>query len=342
MSQQIHAPQLEKKVLFILNVNSDIGFGHLSRCSVIASSLKSKNWDSALLTHSMSSKNHKELSVFGSVHSYEESNFNDLISFLVDKYRFSAMIIDDYKINYKKIIKNLDNDINIYRFSLQPKIDEKKYTIINSNPIYNNYNQTRHLLGTDYALISNKFKNLSKKIENQVFVFFGGGGDSGAINKYHSYFDFLVNKGLKVYLAITSAYKNYEEITKRYKGSKKITVLIDSLNFPEILNNSRFALISGGTISCESAYLSVPMQIVSIAENQLRLSSAWGSSMNAIYLGDISEVSTDCLKSTYNKYFNDNLTIEDWYSRRTSMIDGHGAERISNIILKDYNESKKI
>ena len=112
----------------------------------------------------MSSKNHKELSVFGSVHSYEESNFNDLISFLVDKYRFSAIIIDDYKINYKKIIKNLDNDINVYRFSLQPKIDEKKYTIINSNPIYNNYNQTRHLLGTDYALISNKFKNLSKKM----------------------------------------------------------------------------------------------------------------------------------------------------------------------------------
>ena len=32
-----------------------------------------------------------------------------------------------------KIIKNLDNDINVYRFSLQPKIDEKKIQL--STPI---------------------------------------------------------------------------------------------------------------------------------------------------------------------------------------------------------------
>ena len=68
------------------------------------------------------------------------------------------------KLIIKKIIKNLDNDINVYRFSLQPKIDEKKYTIINSNPIYNNnYNQTRHLLGTDYALISMEFLKTYRK-----------------------------------------------------------------------------------------------------------------------------------------------------------------------------------
>ena len=323
-----------EKALFVMNFNSQVGFGHLSRCSIIAEHLQQHNWENILLTQASSSISKNKLSTFSSVHNYDESNIFEKLKSLHKKLRFSTLIIDDYEVDYKTIIRDMDSGVNILRFELNPAVDDKSSTIINYNPLYSNSLNTNHLLGPDYALISNKFMNLTKENKDQVLVFFGGGSDQSALEKYEDYLEFLNERVLTVNIAITSSYINKDQIIERYKLKEGVNILVDSELFPLALNNSRFALISGGTVIYEAAYLKTPMQIVSVADNQVKQAEAWGSNGNAKYLGDVSQVDSAALKNSFERHFRDLSTIETWYSKRDQVVDGLGSERIADFIIK--------
>ena len=318
------------KVLFILNYGQNLGLGHLSRCSIIAKCYKENGISTHLLTKSCSSPEDEKLNAFNFLHFYNE---NYLIKEFLDLYKnhlFSTIVIDDYLIDYKKIISNVESHTKVLRFDLEPDLQDKSSITINYNPCYKN-NDINHLIGPDYILIDNKFKNLQRKLTNdEVFVFFGGGDDYSAIDKFSDYLNFLSSRHSRVNIAITKLYKNKEAIIKKYKSNSSFNVLIDSENYPEILNNCMFALTSGGTITYESAFLEIPMQIVSVADNQVKQSQAWDEHNNAKYVGSVQSVDSMMLKNSYKQFFSDQNEINKWFKRKSIMVDGYGAERIMN------------
>ena len=323
------------KVLFILNYDSNIGFGHLSRCSVIAECYKKNSHSPHLLTRQGSSSEIEKLNSFDSIHFYNEESFLHELVKLIKNLNFSTIIVDDYSINYVEILKNIEKNVRVLRFDLNPFKKDSTSTIINYNPNYKIDDDLNHLLGPNFILIDDKFKNLKeKRISDEVFVFFGGGSDHSAISKYKDYLNFLASKHSKINIAITSMYKNKDSILKKYKGNKSFRVLLDAKSFAKTLNNSMFAFISGGTITYESAFLNIPMQIVAVAKNQIKQSEAWESNNNAKYVGDIESVDSLMLKNSYENFFTNQNLINKWFKYRKINVDGLGAERIMNYTIK--------
>ena len=323
------------KVLFILNYDSKIGFGHLSRCSVIAECYKKNSHSPHLLTRKCSSSENEKLNSFDFVHLYDEESFlHDLVK-LIKNFNFSTIIVDDYSINHSEILKNIKENVTVLRFDLNPFKRDNFSTIINYNPSYKIEDDLNHLLGPNFILIDEKFKNLKEKRKSdEVFIFFGGGSDHSAIGKYKDYLNFLASKHSKVNIAITSMYKNKDSILKKYKDNKSFRVLLDAKSFATTLNNSMFAFISGGTITYESAFLNIPMQIVTVAKNQIKQSEAWDNNNNARYVGDIESVDSLMLKNSYEKFFSNRDLINKWFKYRKINVDGLGAERIMNYTIK--------
>ena len=322
------------KVLFILNYDSKIGFGHLSRCSVIADCYKKNSHSPHLLTRKGSSENEK-LNSFDYIHLYNEESFLHDFAKLIKNFNFSTIIVDDYSLNHAEVLKNIDKNITVLRFDLNPFKRDNFSTIINYNPSYKIDDDLNHLLGPNFILIDEKFKNLKEKRKSdEVFIFFGGGSDHSAIDKYKDYLDFLASKHSKINIAITSMYKNKDLILKKYKDNKSFRVLLDAKSFATTLNNSMFAFISGGTITYESAFLNIPMQIVTVAKNQIKQSEAWDNNNNARYVGDIETVDSLMLKNSHEKFFTNQDSINKWFKYREINVDGLGAERIMNYTIK--------
>ena len=321
-----------KKTLFLTNFDQRIGLGHLSRCSSIARELKFHGHKSFLLTRQSSFQEDRLLSAFDSLYYYDCKSFFQKLNHLNQKFSFSNIVIDDYAINHNQIVERLRKQVDIVRFNLNPEIEDKTSTIINYSPVYQN-NNSKHLLGKDFIIIDEKFHHLKKKIKDEVLVFFGGGGDHSALKKFHEYLEFLSQKIARVNIAITSSYKNKNEIINRYSKKNKFNVLLDSKSFASTLNNSKFSFISGGTISYESAFLQTPMQIVSVAENQSKQSVSWHENGNAKYLGSIQSVDTNALKESYESFFSNNDLITSWYGKRKIFIDGLGVKRIVEILV---------
>ena len=316
-----------KKILFLTSYDRSIGFGHLSRCSVIASGLKVHGCEAILLTSESSIKVNDQLSAFDSLYYYDHSNLFQKLNQLNQEFHFSNIVIDDYSINHSEIIEKLNRQVNIFRFDLNPKIDDQTSTIINYSPLYKN-DDSKHLLGPDFILIDEKFHYLKKESKDEVLVFFGGGGDHFALRKFEEYLEFLSEKVSKVNIAITSAYENKDEIINKYSKRNRFNILLDSELFASTLNNAKFSFISGGTISYESAFLQTPMQIVSVADNQIKQSISWHESGNAKYLGSIDCVDSNILKDSYERFFSNTESLKSWYEQRKIFIDGLGVKRI--------------
>ena len=151
------------KVLFILNYDSKIGFGHLSRCSVIAQCYKKNSHSPHLLTRKGSSCENEKLNSFDCIHLYNEESFlHDLVK-LIKNFNFSTIIVDDYSINHSEILKNIKENVTVLRFDLNPFKKDNFSTIINYNPSYKIDDNLNHLLGPNFILIDEKFKNLKEK-----------------------------------------------------------------------------------------------------------------------------------------------------------------------------------
>ena len=72
------------------------------------------------------------------------------------------------------------------------------------------------------------------------------------------------------------------------------------------------------------------MQIVSVADNQVKQSQAWDEHNNAKYVGNVQSVDSMMLKNSYKQFFSDQNEINKWFKHKSIMVDGYGAERIMN------------
>ena len=324
----------------MLEYGSIVGYGHISRCSVIIKESVRFGWENYLLTKSRENLPSIFLSLFSGVCKTIKQSYIDDINHCVKKYNISTIILDSYDIDYNLLKQKISKCIHIYRFSKNVDLDDVSSRIINYNPVYNNLYSKRHLLGSKFSLVNERFGEvLSTKVSNNVFVFFGGGGDFGALIDFEYYFIFLAEQGFHVNLIITSSYKNIIDIKKFYDKSSSITVLVDDPIFPHLLNNSEFAVVAGGTIIYEAIYLMIPMQVITVASNQIPQSRCWHELGCIDYIGEHVNVNSKDLITSYQKNFSTIDMINGWKSRQKGKIDLRGAKRILQHMEKDHHNN---
>ncbi len=225
------------KLLFICNANAEVGFGHFSRCRIIANSLKE-----FISKVDIYFSGNIEMNLLDSI------NTNNLKFISSPKYEdFDCVILDSYEKNDFNEINNLNlKKIAIDDKGLQSFLDWDLVLNFRLNPVNFNYKSKEVCQGTDFFPFDKRLKLLRleskpKKQFKNLFFYFGDtkkiildNKSEALIKKYKEKYNFFIST------TNSNELLNCEEITRS--------------NFFDLFSKSDVIISGGGLTKYEAAF----------------------------------------------------------------------------------------
>jgi len=268
-----------KNILFRADSSSTIGLGHIMRDLVLAKKYSKKGAKITFATQNLKGNiNQKILNSGFSVKILKSNSKKELVK-LIKKLKINLLVIDHYKINYKKE-KYIKEKTDVKILSLDDTY-EKHYcdTLLNHNlgADKRKYKKLvpstcRVFCGSKYTLVRDEFikeKSKKRKKKNKVKTIFlaMGGADHSNINidilKVLKKFE-----NLKVYVVTTNANKNLKQLKKYTQTKKWVRLYINSNKIAKLMKKSDFAIVTPSVILNEVYFMKVPFLAIRTALNQ--------------------------------------------------------------------------
>ena len=324
--------------------SKELGTGHVFRCINLASQLKKHEIFFAVEDYGGIKK---ILSNSGFIkNQFLEQNISlekdiSQTSEIIKKYKIDLMVVD--KINTKKkFLSRLKSEIFTVYISDLKKINYNTNLVINgfvglkNDEILNQY-KSKCFLGPSYQILADSYlkKNKMKK-KYDLLITFGGYDANNIVDKLCNKLEkFLPKLKIKIILGPTTKKTNYiKQIEKRYSNSLEIICYTNNLR-KEILQ-SRFGLCSGGITTYEFAASKVPFAIICQYPHQQLTAREWQKHGYAINLGSVDKK----LPNKINNFLSDLIQNKIKLSPNYNIVDGLGAKRVANTIIKLYNQNK--
>lgn len=336
-------------IIFRTDASPLIGFGHLTRCRALALALRQKGQRCVMVGPGIEYAESGDRDIFedwvpvsGWLSSQEDTS--RVIS-LARQHQAEWLVLDDYRIDdaYQLAL----HAAGLRWLQFDGRADKSLWAdiVVNASPIaktleYSNRIRkpnARLLLGEQYSIIRSEcFTDSIRKQgyalnSNNVVICFGGGDDRGAVafilqSLINDFFDSAM-------FTILAGGSNPQitEITSiiSSSGMNSFDLRINTEEFSSILQSARVAIISGGTLVYESAFLGVPSLVIRIAENQLASDTAYSA-----YAGDFfRNFSGQHFVGVFHEIFNNPSRLAEMSSNGLAAVDGLGAQRISSSIL---------
>jgi len=276
----------------------DKGMGHIMRTIALANDLKKKQENKEVFYITKDDQtavnklkeNDFEVVIIDRDLSYEEEI--EKVKEIIKKRKVDKLITDSYEIDQNYLIemrKVVDKLVTIHDYA---PFAFPSHVVINGNAYAEDldyesyYGDTEFLLGTDYLILREEFRNLTEievrdRVQNILVTV--GGYDlknlTPKIIKALNSIDFdeiedryIDKENLHVDVVIGPSFDNLEEIVKEVQKSK----LDISLNFnvkkmSKLMIKSDIAISSGGSTLYELAITKTPALVLLQAENQVRV-----------------------------------------------------------------------
>ena len=99
-------------------------------------------------------------------------------------------------------------------------------------------------------------------------------------------------------------------------------------NLGALMSRARLALGAGGASSWERCCLGVPTAVISIADNQKSGCRALAAARAAVYLGDMAELTANCIAKATQKLLTKPGLLSAMSRRAAALVDGRGTDRV--------------
>lgn len=302
-----------RTILFRFDYGPKIGFGHFSRCSVLAEKFIKRGYRCILLTNKYQI-NKKYNKIFYKIVYLKKINFfkeeNQIIE-IYKKFNCKYLIIDKLTFNLKsqKILKK--NKIKWLQFI--GKISSKciAHQIICSIPYkakeinkFDKLNNQKFFIGKNYSILRDQFfKKKKTKTLKKILICFGGGDDRGSIIFIlKSIIPNIGDYNINLLIGDNPRSKKIYQWIKNKNLKRKIKILKDKKNVADYIDESQFAICSGGTITHEINSRGKKMIILSLVENQKFQGKKW-KNFNNYYLGSFSKNNLLKIRNKLKDYF---------------------------------------
>lgn len=308
-----------------------IGMGHIVRCVTLAKELRKRN-DVFFICKVNKNTPNKYLPGINFIlkNNFKIKEIDEVeLEKEIIKIEADCIITDSYDVDEKYFNLLKDN------FNFSGCFDDEKICeyfnvdfIINQNFYgkyikYNINNNTRMLLGSDYIILRDEFRNtkeeriVNKEIKNIMITVGGSDYDNNTEKLIKQFW----RENYILHVVIGSGFENIDKL-KKYECDK--VKLYFNVSMKDLMQLSDICISSCGTTIYELIALGIPFIGVKVVENQEML-------FDYIYeysLGEVSEI-----EDVYNKI--KNLTYErrlELSKKLPNIIDGSGVERITNVI----------
>jgi len=315
-------------ILFRVDCNQEVGFGHMSRCNLIAKYMSSKlNSNIFFLSRNYNCQNFKQNFLTKKIINYKSKKFSfkkDLIKTInvIKKKKIDIVILDNYSCNKRwcNEIKKLTKKLVIIDDGLKSKYKADLY--LNYN-FYKSNNYRNKLLGYKYFPIDKRYIFVKKKkniLKNDILINLGSGN-------FKNYIKILINhfENLKLIKKIIIIGKGVNKISNkniRIKYIKNYSFLGD------YIKNSRICIGSGGLNLVERLFLKKKNIVFSTAKHQEKICNYLHKKNFIKYLGSIKSLKNKKHIKRMNYEILKILKNKSNY-RNFNLIDGNGIRRIS-------------
>lgn len=332
------------------DANATVGFGHFSRCLVLANELKKHQVQCTFLmvsaplniTGLLNQGEHKLTNIAPSLSIENSSVTKNVNAFTqaITEPNCDLLIVDHYTSDeqWQSLMSPLAKFIMVLNDSGLP-LDNADIVwdiaLIESMP--NPYHQAQHLfLGPQYALISPKFKHglsetVPKKSTFQLLISIGA-TDPNNTNLLLVHLIISLNLTVEINILTLSENPNLADLTAL--KNKHIHVFIDSPNTANIMAKQDLIITAPGNMMWEAFNMGVPCLLIKTCKNQLRNIALINNLLPGIYLGAEQQLETKYIKDTLLKLMTTPSKLSEIKMKIASLCDGMGALRTSEKILK--------
>lgn len=245
---------------------------------------------------------------------------------ITDSYDIDEDYFDKTKTMFSKTV--YIDDINLYHFNVDFLINQN---IDAEDFIYRVNNYTKLMLGTEYVMLREEFKNVevkSVKAKARDIMITLGGADP-----YHVTYKFLtwINKlDYNFHVVVGPSFENIEAL--RCFESDRIKLYYNA-DMVSIMRKCDMAISACGSTLYELAACGVPTIGVIIADNQLGIGEKLSNMGIIKNLGWHNKIDRESFIDSLTALAED-CSIRNKMSREAKIIiDGKGAERITNILM---------
>lgn len=333
------------KIFFRVEATPELGLGHLMRCLVLAKRFKESASDINIIF--ITSNNIIDKQVIS--HDYKLINLPSFRSMIDEieyykKHLKEGIFITDIpniSMEYLRILKkrtclvvSIDDGSDIIFYSdilISPNLDPKinhKYS-----------SETQYYNGAKYIILKKafeKYKIKKKQIEKEaksLFICFGGSDKNNITKKI---INAIKELKIKIVIVIGTMYLYYNELVNNVKKYKNIQIKRSVYNMDELIYEADLAIISGGTLLYETCTVGTPAIVICQNREQKRESNFFAASNSVINLGIFDNLNEDIIRNTITKLIFNYNTRKELSKNAKQLINGKGADRIVNIILKEY------
>ena len=335
------------KILFRVEATPKLGSGHLMRCLALADKLKESisDVDMTFITSSnavgeqIRSYDYKLINLSSSKNMVEEIGH-------YEKYLKKAIFITDIPDILEDYLKTLKKKVCLL-VSIDDGSDTVFYSDILINPNLNpNINhsyssETQYYSGAKYVILKKAFEKYAVKKKRlrrgakSLFICFGGSDRNNITQKI---VNMIREMDVTITVVIGMMYPYYEELVKDIKEHGNIQIKRNAYNMDELIYDADLAIISGGTLLYETCAVGTPAIVFCQNREQNRESEFFAENNATIDLGIFDNINEDTARNTILKLILDYDRRKLLSKNARQLIDGKGADRIVNIILKEYLE----
>ena len=317
----------------------ELGLGHIYRSINLAKSLK-PNKIYFLVEDYGGAKEILKKNGFSNIETIRE-NVKELQDYKktelqIKKLKIDIVIIDRYKIS-KSYIKKLSKISKVVVISDLRDVSFNANLIVNGfvgfkNQIIKNKFDSKCMIGPNFQILNKEFSKKNKTASKKwdILISFGGYDEKGIMSKVTKILPHYLDK-LKIKIILGPvARKNLELNKLQRKYPTNLDVKKSSNNMAKEMSDVKYGLCTGGLTTYEFASMKIPVGIISDDHHQVDTAKHWEKLGFAKNLGMINN-------STIKKI---NLFLEEIYQgkavfyNRKLVVDGNGAKRVSNEILK--------
>lgn len=310
---------MSKKILFRVDANSIIGFGHLYRCIAISEHIQS-SFECYFLTKTLKINLIQEIKNVGKHIALNVCNIKEEIQFILDvckKEKIRIVVLDGYNFNqnYQKLLKN-EMGLKLVSIDDFQQFNYASDVVINHAESIDHKNfkcssQTKFFTGFEYLMIrksffevnANKSSNKIPEIKN-LFISFGGSD----INNNTLRFTKIIGKtGLfdNIHVLINDDVKLRKELEQFSCNLVKTKVHIhQDLNaetISGILQNTQLSVVPSSTIGLEAFVSGNILLTGTTAKNQENIYNSLRKNSGVIGLGDMNQVSDSEILTKLNR-----------------------------------------
>lgn len=334
------------------DANSEIGTGHIMRCISIAQELQKLGQEvwfvcadetSAELLAAKKQRFH----VLNSDYRDMESELDKLL-FMLCEQSPNALLIDSYYVTaeYLKKLGECVKTVYIDDMALFPyPVDVLiNYNIFAEPNFYKGYpeEKTCFLLGMDYAPLRLEFRDVSYEIGPEVKDVLITTGGSDKYNLAGQILQKLLSDHETAELhfhVVSGMFNKHLPLLEELKGtSRNVHVYTNVTDMSKLMKKCDLAVSAAGSTMYELLAIGVPVITFSFADNQIKSAEAFGKKNVAVMGGHYEPFSAEGfvsgLTEEIKQLMGNGQMREDLMKRGRQLVDGNGAQRIAEAIIK--------